>query len=203
MKKDDDTSTLQRLVEAAKIEMAASGFANTTVEQITKRAQVAKGTFYLYFNTKEDVVRCMMEEMFEKISLVLEESIKKLDSSSLNFNTIIHETILKTLNEHYKLKDIIVTVLNTNKELSNELFSFRSSIFFRLRRAVETIISKSIEKKLIRPVRTDLISFMLFTIFVNFSTEILFKEGVERLDEYVSVIEDFILNGILPKKEDQ
>jgi len=203
MKKDDDTSTLQRLVEAAKIEMAASGFANTTVEQITKRAQVAKGTFYLYFNTKEDVVRCMMEEMFEKISLVLEESIKKLDSSSLNFNTIIHETILKTLNEHYKLKDIIVTVLNTNKELSNELFSFRSSIFFRLRRAVETIISKSIEKKLIRPVRTDLISFMLFTIFVNFSTEILFKEGVERLDEYVSVIEDFILNGLLPKKEDQ
>jgi AcrR family transcriptional regulator len=39
------------------------GFARTTIENITSAAQVAKGTFYLYFKSKEDV-RAALEDRF-------------------------------------------------------------------------------------------------------------------------------------------
>lgn len=46
---------LDELVTAAQHLFLQQGFGPTTIEQITSAAQVAKGTFYLYFKSKEDV----------------------------------------------------------------------------------------------------------------------------------------------------
>jgi AcrR family transcriptional regulator len=43
------------LMNAAERMFLAHGVAATTIEQITSAADVAKGTFYLYFSSKEDV----------------------------------------------------------------------------------------------------------------------------------------------------
>ena len=43
------------MVESAKKLIAEKGYNNTKVEDITNEAQVAKGTFYTYFKTKEDI----------------------------------------------------------------------------------------------------------------------------------------------------
>ena len=46
---------LDDLITAAQRLFLAQGFGPTTIEEITTAAQVAKGTFYLYFKSKEDV----------------------------------------------------------------------------------------------------------------------------------------------------
>ena len=46
---------LDDLITAAQRLFLEQGFGPTTIEQITSAAQVAKGTFYLYFKSKEDV----------------------------------------------------------------------------------------------------------------------------------------------------
>jgi len=46
---------LDDLITAAQRLFLEQGFGPTTIEQITTAAQVAKGTFYLYFKSKEDV----------------------------------------------------------------------------------------------------------------------------------------------------
>ncbi|GAB2671203.1 TetR/AcrR family transcriptional regulator [Paenibacillus thermoaerophilus] len=48
--------TRSRLIEAALHLFAEQGFEATTVAQITERAGVAKGTFFNYFDNKEDVL---------------------------------------------------------------------------------------------------------------------------------------------------
>jgi AcrR family transcriptional regulator len=45
----------EELMNAAERLFLRQGFGPTTIEQITAAAQVAKGTFYLYFKSKEDV----------------------------------------------------------------------------------------------------------------------------------------------------
>lgn len=45
----------QSLVEAAKSEFATKGYHATTVDDITRAAGVAKGTFYLYFDEKRAI----------------------------------------------------------------------------------------------------------------------------------------------------
>ncbi|QAY65836.1 TetR/AcrR family transcriptional regulator [Paenibacillus protaetiae] len=47
--------TKNRILEAAMCLFAEQGFEATTVAQITEAAGVAKGTFFNYFKTKEEV----------------------------------------------------------------------------------------------------------------------------------------------------
>lgn len=57
------------LIQAGMQLFTSQGFAKTTVEQITVQADLAKGTFYNYFTTKEDLlVAAMMIEQEELAS---------------------------------------------------------------------------------------------------------------------------------------
>jgi AcrR family transcriptional regulator len=53
------------LVEAAEAVFVERGIARATVDEITARAGVAKGTFYLYFSSKEELVRALHEQLWE------------------------------------------------------------------------------------------------------------------------------------------
>ncbi len=49
--------TREKIVSAAIELFAKKGFDKTTVDEIVNRAGVAKGTFYLYFKSKDDLVK--------------------------------------------------------------------------------------------------------------------------------------------------
>ena len=45
----------QSLIDAARALFAEKGYHDTTVDDITRTANVAKGTFYLYFSEKREI----------------------------------------------------------------------------------------------------------------------------------------------------
>jgi AcrR family transcriptional regulator len=55
------------LTQAAFRLFLEQGVAPTTIEQITVRADVAKGTFYLYFTSKEDVLEALRDRFEEEL----------------------------------------------------------------------------------------------------------------------------------------
>src|SRR5277367_343524 len=59
------------LMNAAQRLFLKHGVGPTTIEQITTGAEVAKGTFYLYFSSKEDVLAALRgrfgQELLERI----------------------------------------------------------------------------------------------------------------------------------------
>jgi AcrR family transcriptional regulator len=55
--------TQRRLLEAAKDEFAERGFHEAAISGITQRAGVALGTFYVYFNSKEEIFRELVDFM--------------------------------------------------------------------------------------------------------------------------------------------
>jgi AcrR family transcriptional regulator len=67
----------EELMNAAQKLFLEHGVGPTTVEQITSGADVAKGTFYLYFSAKEDVLAALQERfgrtLFEKIRAAVAE----------------------------------------------------------------------------------------------------------------------------------
>ncbi len=64
--------TRQRLIEAALTLMQEKPFEYLTVEEITERADVAKGTFFSYFPTKEHLLQAYLHEMVEEVYEFLE-----------------------------------------------------------------------------------------------------------------------------------
>lgn len=55
----------EQLLDAAERVILRKGLTSATVSDVTTEAGVAKGTFYLYFSTKDDVVRALQARMYE------------------------------------------------------------------------------------------------------------------------------------------
>jgi len=55
--------TREKLLQAAEVEFGERGFADASIASITQRAGVALGTFYVYFESKEEIFRALVTYM--------------------------------------------------------------------------------------------------------------------------------------------
>lgn len=67
---------MDKLLSSSEELFAKTGFYGTSISDICKHAGTAVGTFYIYFNTKTDVYRYLMERYKNEIRQRLNESIK-------------------------------------------------------------------------------------------------------------------------------
>lgn len=59
--------TLRKLLDAAATEFGERGFHEASISGITRRAGVALGTFYTYFDTKDGIFRALVNDMSEAV----------------------------------------------------------------------------------------------------------------------------------------
>ena len=59
--------TRESIIEAARILIGENGYDNVKVDDIVRYCGVAKGTFYHYFATKDDVTRELCESIYERL----------------------------------------------------------------------------------------------------------------------------------------
>lgn len=59
--------TRDKLLQAAEIEFGSQGFHDASVSSITKQAGVALGTFYNYFESKEEIYRALVGYMSHRV----------------------------------------------------------------------------------------------------------------------------------------
>ena len=59
--------TLRRILDAALDEFGERGFSEGSIVGITRRAKVALGTFYTYFDSKDDVFKALVTDMSGRV----------------------------------------------------------------------------------------------------------------------------------------
>lgn len=78
-RQENALKTRQKLVDVTEKLLKTNGFNALCVEDITKSAGVAKGTFYVYFKHKEDIVAEICRGYFKQI----EDQINEMKSADL------------------------------------------------------------------------------------------------------------------------
>ena len=75
--------TLRKILDAAREEFGERGFSDSSIVAITQRAGVALGTFYTYFDSKEEVFQALVRDMSgqvrDHVAPVLRDSADTLD----------------------------------------------------------------------------------------------------------------------------
>jgi AcrR family transcriptional regulator len=133
----------RQIIEAAKRVFFAQGFRSTTMDMVAKEAALAKGTLYLYFNTKEELYISLVEEGF----ILLHDRFAKLPKRGLTFEDFMWammDSYIQFTIEHPDLFGV-VTVLNS-AEMPK---SVRDDVIDRLREKelyMLADITKMIEK---------------------------------------------------------
>lgn len=90
-----------------------NGIANTSISDITNKAGVAKGTFYVYFKDKEDLIQKLIYQKGQQLLYNSLDALEKQDDLSVEDSIIfVADDLLKQLSSDVKLLKFI------NKNLS-------------------------------------------------------------------------------------
>ena len=71
-------ATRRRILDAAEAVIGAKGYHAASVTEITQRAQVAQGTFYLYFHSKREIFLQLVEDLGEQLRAASREATRDI-----------------------------------------------------------------------------------------------------------------------------
>src|SRR5918911_677352 len=77
------------ILEAARKVFAKKGFSNATVDDIASAAGVAKGTVYLYYESKRDIYFAALKFGIEQMHSLLREELNKVSTPEEKLRTLI------------------------------------------------------------------------------------------------------------------
>lgn len=99
-------ATRRRLLTAAEQEFGAKGYHGASVSSITQRADVAQGTFYLYFRSKEELFLTLVRDIGHQLrahsARAIAQATDRLDAERLGM-----EAFLDFTNKHRGLYRIV------------------------------------------------------------------------------------------------
>ena len=213
----------ESLIESAQNLIAEKGYHKTRVEDITRSSGVAKGTFYNYFTSKEDLVvtflREMMERYIEILNAIVDEEIsfreklKKLIGIEL---TMISQKpgFFMTIMELKRLRTSEKPLFKVKEQLKDVKEARVYNIFEKLFRVHKEDIREEYRDKILEIVYL-LASFTVGFIMVRLDryietrdTEKEFKvEEIEEvfksinIEEEVQLLSSIYIRGVLKGEE--
>jgi AcrR family transcriptional regulator len=99
--------TLRRILDAALEEFGEKGFSDGSIVGITRRARVALGTFYTYFDSKEavfhELVRDMSAQVRDHVAPALEGAADALDGEGRALTSFLD--FVRTHSQVYRIID--------------------------------------------------------------------------------------------------
>lgn len=171
----------QRIFNAAIQEFSTCSFSDASINQIIKTAGIPRGSFYQYFNDKEDLYFYMIEE-------ISNQKKKLITNKSLKPDADFFETFLQKTKDSLELGRIKpeYTKIGMLMQMDNSEFiaKFRAASIEKYRKQLEY----DKERGLIRQeVNTDVVLNMLF----SYTLEEYFKSGFDE-NEYLNKVKDAI-----------
>ncbi len=141
MKSKDSTHREQRrssLLHAAQFCFGKKGYHATQVSDIIAKAKVARGTFYLYFKSKREIFKALMEELLEKVTGQIQtlprDAVEKIPSQLLGniqrVTTLLFEEPLLT-------RLLFNEAVGLDKEQDAQLRNFYHQILDYIRRGLK------------------------------------------------------------------
>jgi len=134
----------EAILAAALDEFSASGFAAARLEDVAKRAGIAKGTIYLYFRDKES----LFQELIRSMLAPLVGSIEAMGASELPMHAIaenIAELFVREVFETRR-KDVIRLMIAEGRRFPQLAEFYYREVLSRVIAAVRAILRRAAER---------------------------------------------------------
>ncbi|MBI3303257.1 MAG: TetR family transcriptional regulator [Deltaproteobacteria bacterium] len=152
---------VREILDAACRVVARHGFQGATIDRVAEEARIAKGTVYLYFHTKEDLLKAAVEQGIENFTNQLRaevaevtaplEKLSRLVEASLELSDA-HRDFFKTL----LLERNFLAAAPNHPEAAHMLDLHLAHIHF-----IEEIIQEGVNAGVLRPHDVEASAFAL------------------------------------------
>jgi AcrR family transcriptional regulator len=186
----------RQILGAAKAVFSEAGYHGASINAIIERAQIARGTFYLYFESKSAVFDSILDQALAD----LRGRIRRIavdDPSAPPPQVQLREQVVATLEYIVSDRPLAMLLLSAahtpDAEATERLEQFFTEVRDLLRRALET----GMEIGLLRPCQPELVAAAMLGM-IRGVIELLVRKGEgANVDEVVSEMLLVALRGVL------
>jgi AcrR family transcriptional regulator len=129
------------ILAAALEEFSARGFEATRLDDVAKRANVAKGTIYLYFRDKE----ALFQELIRTMLTPFVGTIEAMGAADLPINVLAERIVDMFVREIYETrrKDVIRLMISEGRRFPNLAEFYYREVLSRIVTAMRAILSRA------------------------------------------------------------
>lgn len=134
--------TLRKLLDASAVEFGAKGFHEASVSSITRRAGVALGSFYTYFDSKEALFKALVQDLSGQVKTSAGQAVEALQSKRSPTAFEVEEAALASFLDFVREHKEIYRIIDESEFVDPKAYrahyeATASRILSRLRAAAE------------------------------------------------------------------
>lgn len=184
------TGRKEEIIQVAAALFSNKSYHDVTMDQIAAEVGVAKGTIYLYFDSKENLYLEILEDTYEEIESILEKEIAKSDPAPQKL-----KKILRLIFKFYLQNMDVLRILSRDEtHLIREHYEFTEHWRLRRIKLYQKILEKGIKEGSFRTANTELTALIIFglvrSVMFFYHTD---KSAGEIAEEVYSMISKGIL----------
>lgn len=186
------------IIDAAIELFAQAGFANTKLSDVTRRAGVAKGTLYRYFDTKEALFRAVVQHLLTDHLQEIEKASKTFEGSMADFVPMLLKRAAQHLGDE-RLPGLARMVLAESRAFPDLAAVWHNELATRMLDLIASMVARAQSRGEVRPGDPRLYAF---SIIGPMSLAILYHEvfgptpTAPDLDKLASQHAETILRGL-------
>jgi len=182
----------KRVINAAVDEFAQNGYTKSSITRMVNKAQIAKGSFYQYFEDKEDLYRHILKKAVEKkFKYVQKELIDYEGDDFFEYWRRLNIAGLKYAEDNIKLAEVASDIVKNKdqkfyRSIIDEYKNLGEGMFERL-------LKKAVEAGQVRKDINITYTAGLLYRASFFITDYFFeKKDIKQLDEFIPLIDNLI-----------
>lgn len=183
----------QRILDAAVEVIAERGYFKSPVSEIAKRAGVADGTVYLYFKSKDDVLRTAIDRRFDRFYQQIADAFVTIEGprEQLEYIALVHL-------ESYQVNRSMAVLLQTEMRQSAKFIAeFSHRHLARYIQTVREVVRRGQEQGIFRRELSDgVVAHCMFGAIDELVSSAVFTGRVYDAKVTATQVIDVLLNGI-------
>ena len=191
----------QDILDAAARVFAEKGFFSATLDEVAQEAEFSKGTLYLYFSSKDDLLYNVIISKTSHLTQTLHDI---LDTKS-SFKAELRALLKKLAEMAFAEKDFFSIFITQHAEFFRSLSPDKAEEICDVHSDFGKVMVNRIEKAIEEGELRDIAPFAIHGIIRGASENMMFTRwDCNTLDELHSTVDifiDIIFNGIARKKE--
>ena len=186
-----DNEKRSRVLDAALEEFGSRSFHQVTVSKIVEKADISKGSFYQYFESKKDLYRFLIKMSQEKKIVFMKGVLKEMEDEDVFYRLrVLYRAGFRFAEKNPRLFAIGQNMMKEDEELRRELldYSVSSGEDFIL-----TLLKKGIEDgEIDSEANLSVAASMIAQYNLNLADSFLRTPIEEGAEEFLNKIDDMI-----------
>jgi AcrR family transcriptional regulator len=186
----------QSIRDAAMRVVSRKGYDHVTVQDIADEAGVAKGTVYLYFKSREDVLEKTMSFSFEEFHILIREAIGR----GTTFRERVEQVVRAQLEYFEQEQEFFRLYLAMAEPLGERRLRTHASYRTHIAQLV-SMVETAVENDEVRAQPPERIAIALASVVRDIGLQRIAEKNKRPIAEDIEFVRDFICRGIATPEE--